>query len=145
MRSSRPYADINKELPRVDRRLLFWYIIGGREEAMDDRQAKDLSVYLAGVLGGPFTSETTVHFTLYANIRDTAADMGAEAVYKRLAPMADLEESEGYVHDRVYSDIKDILFGDPSLTPPLMDKYPVLCKWRLARVAREGKEKAGVV
>jgi len=32
----------------------------------------------------------------------------------------------------IYTKIKNILYGDISLVPPLMEQFPGLCKWRLS-------------
>lgn len=104
---------------------------------MNDEQAKQLVQFLSDFLGQePISQETLRCFSIYKIIRDAARDGGAEGLFNKLQPMAEMEENENYItfENTQYKCVRNILFGDLSLTPPLMGWYPTLCKWRLSLV-----------
>jgi len=100
---------------------------------MTDKQAKSLEEYLTQVLAeAPLTEEMAACLPMYRDVRDTIRLNGAAGLETYLDRGAKLEYDEGYTAYVPYSEMNDILFGDMSFVPVLMEKYPTLCKWRLS-------------
>ena len=98
---------------------------------MNEKQAQSLIAYLNGFLSSPFTKESSEHYTIYLQIRDYLQLNGPEDFCRILKDQSSTEHLFGNVNYNEYKQIHDILYGEQSKIPPLIDKFPILCSWRL--------------
>lgn len=97
---------------------------------MDDKQAQSLIEHLNAVLSAPFTRETIDSYDMYRELRDVLRNEGAQGFKGYLDAIVSRAEEFGRSRDP-YKKVHDIIFGDPSEVPPMLEKYPTLCAWRL--------------
>lgn len=101
---------------------------------MDEKQAMQLADFLDGVLkrDTSLTAEVTDHFSIFQKMRDEIRLGGVNDLLIYLDAGAHTEITESYLVYIPFTQIRDILFGDITLVPPLLDTYPMLCGWRLS-------------
>ena len=97
---------------------------------MNKKQAQSLLETLDYFLSSTFGGQDTVDVRpLYSLIRDSLREDGIEGLQTMLDRRIGEERHFGATKTDMM-DIYDILFGETGKVPPLMDKFPGLCKWR---------------
>jgi len=104
---------------------------------MTAAQIISLRVFIAEGLQGYTKEEFNNYPTIFREISDQLGQFGEKGLRDWLDQEIAWENSyfgpgDGSPVHETFSQIKDVIFGDIALVPPLMRNLPELCKWRLS-------------
>jgi len=102
---------------------------------MTDEQATALMRFLTkGFASEAWDTDLVDNWDIYERMCYRIDKDGSAGLKAYLDEQVDQEKPYDDIGIRlgIYTKIKNILYGDISLVPPLMEQFPGLCKWRLS-------------
>jgi len=99
---------------------------------MEKEQVLTLMSILEDLVSKSFDEDTLKHYDQYIAIRDALRTGGVENLRDILDQLLETEKLFGYDNNTDYAALYNILFGDIKGIPPMLERFPRLCMWRLA-------------